>query len=363
LTRRRWSTWSVAAALVMGCASSHVGEGFVRAKGAGDRAYSSGRYDEAASAYEDASRRASRAGDRSEALYLQASAYRRARSWDRARASYQRLIAQSPTSDRGRRASFDLADLDIEVGTTESGYQALRDALFRFPNDGLARRAFERYVAHLDASGGALTWLRGALPRLASTELDETARYALAGHLATSGAIQEARDAYLACAERHPYPRGSLFDDALWQASLLDEKLGRPEQAIVHLRRMLAVRESSSFLGSYERPRFSPAQFRIAVLYRDALRDHAAARREFHQLYASHRTSILRDDALWEEAKLARADGDASGACSLVATLIEDFPDSRYAPCARALCASAPATPAGECHGYLLRERRDSGSD
>src|SRR6266536_1644627 len=120
-----------------GCASSHAADGFLRAKSAGDRAYSAGRYDEAAGGYEEASRKAVRPSDRSEALYLEASAFRRGRSWDRARAAYQRLIAESPTSARGRRASFDLGDLEIEVGNADRGYQLLHDSLFRFPSDGL----------------------------------------------------------------------------------------------------------------------------------------------------------------------------------------------------------------------------------
>src|SRR6185436_21099364 len=102
-----------------------------------------------------------------------------------------------------------------------------------------------------------------------------------------------------------------------------------PREAIAHLRRMLAVREPSTFAGSYERLRFSPAQYRIAVLYRDALHDNASARREFHRLYADHTTSILRDDALWEEAKIALADRDQPAACSLVGTLVREFKDSR----------------------------------
>ena len=71
----------------------------------------------------------------------------------------------------------------------------------------------------------------------------------------------------------HPYPFGSLFDDALWHASLIEEKLGRSEAAIEQLRELLATRESSHMTGSYERPRYSPAQMRIAELYRDALHD------------------------------------------------------------------------------------------
>ena len=349
----------VAAVLVvtLGCASG-AGESFWVAKGQGDRAYSSGRYEEAAGAYEEAARRATRPRDRAEALYLEASAFARARSWGRAREVFGRLIAEIPASDRAHRASFDLGELEIDAGNANRGFELLYAAMMKYPNDGLARRALERWVNRLEQRNeDVLGWLRNALSRFDATELDETARYLLAGRLEASSELREARDAYVACAERHPYPNGSLFDDALWHASLIDEKLGRPEDAVADLRRMLAVREVSTFAGSYERPRFSPAQFRIAVLYRDTLHDHASARREFHRLYASHTTSILRDDALWEEAKVAHADGDGAAACALVATLAKDFHESRYVPCAQALCATAAPSPA-PCRAYLVRRSR-----
>jgi tetratricopeptide (TPR) repeat protein len=338
------------------CAAPHVGDSFARAKGAGDSAYSAGRFDEAAGYYESAAQSSLRPTDRAEALYLRAAAYQRERSWDRARAAYARVIREAPQSQRARRATFDLAALEIEVGNRDKGYGLLRDAMMKQPNDGLARRALERYLLYLDQSGGdVLAWLRDVQPRLASTELDENLLYAIAARLENAGDLEGARAAYSACADRHPYPQGSLFDDALWHASLVDEKLGRPKQAVSDLERMLAVREPSSLTGSYERPRFSPARYRIAVLYRDALGDHASARREFHALYAEHQTSILRDDALWEEAKLALADGDAREACALTTALGKDFPTSRYAPCSRALCPSASPAPGTRCHDYVTR--------
>jgi tetratricopeptide (TPR) repeat protein len=358
--RRRPELGCIAAfAAVVACASG-AGEGFWRAKDQGDRAYSSGRYDEAARAYDDAGRAAKRPHDRAEALYLEASSYERARAWSRARETFGRLIAEVPASDRAERASFDLADLEIDAGNAERGYELLRDAATGHPKNGLAPRALARWIARFEEQGGdALAWLREALPKFDKTELDETVRYLLAGRLEKTSDLQGARDAYVTCAERHPYPEGSLFDDALFHASLLDEKLDRPRDAIADLKRMLAVREPSTFAGSYERPRFSPAQFRVAVLYRDKLGDHAAARREFHRLYESHETSILRDDALWEEAKLAHTDGDGAAACKLTATLAKDFRDSRYAACTRELCPTAAPSPSA-CHAYLLR---DAGED
>jgi tetratricopeptide (TPR) repeat protein len=341
-------------AAIGACAAS-AGDAFLRVKGQGDRAYSSGRYDEAASAYEDAARNAKRPRDRAEALYLEASAFVRARRVDRAREVFARLVAELPKSERAERARFDLADLEIDAGNVDRGYDLLYEAMMKHPGNGLAHRALERWIARLDERGGdVLGRLREIEPRLRETELDETVRYQIARRLEAASDLQGARDAYVACAERHPYPHGNLFDDALFHASLLDEKLGKVEEAILDLRRMLLVREPSTFAGSYERPRFSPAQFRIAVLYRDKLHDHASARREFHRLYATHPTSILRDDAVWEEAKLAKADGDERSACALTATLVQDFKDSRYVACAREICATAAAS-AAKCHPYLLR--------
>ena len=355
----------VTASAIAGCAAG-AGEAFLTGKGLGDRAYSSGRYEEAANAYEQAGTKALRAGDRAEAMYLAGSSFWRARAWDRARAMFERLMAELPKTDRARRAHFDLADLEIEAGHVDRGYAILLDAAEKDPTHGLAHRAIERWVDRLAQGGGdALAWLKEAQPRLAATELDETIRYLTAGRLEKAGDLAASRDTYLACAERHPYPQGSLFDDALWRASLLDETLGRPDAAIDDLRRMLSVREPSTFVGSYERPRFSAAQFRIAVLYRDKVRDDASARREFHRLYADHTTSVLRDDALWEEATLAKKDGDTRSACSLVVTLTEAFPGSRYAACTRSLCATAnlASADAGACHPYVLRGKSEDGGD
>ena len=93
------------------------------------------------------------------------------RPWDRARAAYARLLQEAPRSERARRATFDLAAVEIESGNREKGYSLLREAMLKQPNDGLARRAFERYVEHLDQSGAdVLAWLRDVQPKLVSTE-------------------------------------------------------------------------------------------------------------------------------------------------------------------------------------------------
>ncbi len=118
---------------------------------------------------------------------------------------------------------------------------------------------------------------------------------------------------------------------------------------------MLSSREPSGAWVSYERPRYSQAQLRIAEIYRDDLKDHAAARREFDKLYALHPTTIKRDDAVWAEACLALEDGDATAACALAKRLLDEFPESRYVPCAHEVCPTAPPAKRA-CADYILRE-------
>jgi hypothetical protein len=154
-----------------------------------------------------------------------------------------------------------------------------------------------------------------------------------------------------------------LYDDSLYRASVLDEKLGDPKLAIAHLRELLANRESSTMNGSYERPRYAQSQMRIATLYRDALRDHAQARKEFRKLYSDFTTSLLRDDALWQEALLAKEDRAQDAACDAVTVLVNKLPESRYAPCARSVCASAPQLDKPRpCHAYVERAASSDGS-
>jgi hypothetical protein len=93
------------------------------------------------------------------------------------------------------------------------------------------------------------------------------------------------------------------------------------------------------------------------LIYRDKLKDHAAARRELRKVYADHTTSILRDDALWAEALLLRDDRDQDGACAAMEKLVRELPDSRYASCAREVCPSAPPAKRA-CRDYIVREAR-----
>jgi TolA-binding protein len=328
-----------------------------------------GRFADAAHLYDGAAAEAKIPRDREHTKYLAARVL--ARSGDVAGAATRlRAIANaSPPQEDSAAAAYAVADLEL-TGNDDAGWASLEQVARRFPSSGVARRALSRVARHIDETQGvraAYDRLAAMAPSLDTTELGETVRYEMALRLARLGDDAKARDAFLALADRWPYPKGAFWDDALYRASLLDEKLGDVHAAEADLQRMLRERESSAGLpllgevGTYERPRYEPALIRLCTLERDRLNDRARARACFRRVYDELTTSELRDDALWEEARLAREDGDASGACSTLATLVRAFADSRYVPCATAQCpglerpqkSHAPAT----CHPYIGREK------
>lgn len=355
----------LAIAAAAACAPSYA-EGYLKAMAHGQRAYQAGRYDEAARAFELAADGATRVKDRDEARFLQARTYQRAARWPEAEKTLRQLVAESPSGPRSARAEFELAQGQLEHGDAERGFQMLLAAMRRHPTHGLARHSVADLARRAAARGGGeaagLAWLEQTAAQFQGTELAQVFAYERARALDRQERLPEARDAYVATAEAHPYPFGGLTDDALWRAAEIDERLGRHAEAIGHLRVLLSPREVSTMNGSYERPRFSEAQLRIGTIYRDGLKDRAAARRELHKVYTDHPTSILRDDALWAEARIAREDGDQPSACALVKLLVRELPTSRFAPCAQALCPGAPLPEKQpdekprECGGYILRE-------
>src|SRR5262249_44258345 len=153
----------------------------------------------------------------------------------------------------------------------------------------LAPPALRRYLSSLEASGegGVQAYLTTLAPALAGTELAQYVDYELARSLERAGEPARAREAYLALADRYPYPRGVFWDDALYRAADISAAGGAPDVAIALLERLLRAREPSFLQGSYERGRYADAAFRIGVLYRDALHDPERARQAFERMWSA----------------------------------------------------------------------------
>jgi tetratricopeptide (TPR) repeat protein len=346
--------------LFMACSPSADAR-FAAAESRANALTSAGKHDEAARRWLEAADRVESPADRDEALYRAASSYERAGNAPEALRLYERL--ERGQGERAARASFDRARL-VRKSDAARGETLLVAAIRRHPTSGLAPRAVREHLERTEVEQGAGAALEEAsrlLRGLETTELDETLRYERGRLLERSESFREARDAFLETAARHPYPKGALWDDALARASRCEEHLGRPLAAIALLERLLAERESSWKIASYDRAGYAQARFHVAEIYRDTLDDPERARREFRRVYAEHPTSVLRDDALWQEALVARALGDQAGTCAPLGLLVEHLPDSRFAPCAQRLCSSLVGGDRRDCRTDVREPDRAPG--
>lgn len=346
---------------IAGCGGPNRGDAYVRAVAEARRNRHDGRFDAAATKYDEAAKSATIPRD---ALYARyEAALLRAQAFDVARSAAElRAIARSkPPTEYSAQAAFKAAELAM-ASDEAAGLAELETVVVDFPDSGVARVALARLLRHDDTAGpeAALAHLDALLPRVRDKKVEEKARYERARRLEALARIEPARDAYLEVAAKWAYPFGAFNDDALFRAADIEESLGRPNEAIAILERLLSQREVSSFMGSYERPRYLPAALRIASLFEEKLGDRASARTALYRVYRDFTTSTMRDDALWREAELWRKDGNPSTACKRLETLASEFPDSRYVPCATRRCPNivrpsksrAPAV----CHDYLIRE-------
>jgi hypothetical protein len=343
-------------ALLLTACAPKLPPAYVQARDAAERAYAQGQFVEAARGWLRAADSAERARDRSEARYRAAASYERAGLSEDARKWYG--VLASGKSDRAPRATFALADLRLKGGDVALGLADLEAAIRKYPRSAIASLALRRYFSALAEEGGdqaVLAYIERVLPEFERTDLAEQLYYERARRLEARGATAEAVKAYVALADRFPYPYGAFWDDALLRGAECELALGRAESAIALLERMLRARETSHLSGSYERPHFADAAYRLAELYRDARQDPEAARRAFRGVFVDYPTSTLGDDALWQEALLAQRVAEPLS-CEPLSLLVKQLPDSRYAPCAHEVCAKIAPIARRDCAAYIERE-------
>lgn len=347
--------WLVAALAACGSSPSSYAMHFAAA----ERAETAGRHDEAARQFDAASHDQASLRERDHAAFL--AALESVRAGDVAGGTQRFEAVARRRGEHAAEARWQIAMLDLATsGPSAKG--EIDELLRTYPNDGVAYPALRaRLRIARDAGGEAevLAVLRALEPAVARTESAPRVAYAIAESLAKLGKLDEAREAYVGVARTWPYP-GEYFDDALFRASEIDEGLSRYRDAVDDLEKMLSVLESSTWPGTYVRPRFPDAAWRIAVLYRDKLGDQKKAVAAFDRYVSAFPNDIRRPEALWEAAKLLRKAGDESAACDRLERIARIAPDSRYVPCAAERCpgahvpkeSHAPKT----CHAYLTRD-------
>lgn len=352
---------AAASASIVGCSAGHDRRASDVPLARAERAESAGRLEEAAAEYARAAGKAESERDRHAWLFRAARAHRRAGNRQKARAIFERIVREGGATSIAAESDYWIGRLAIESNDSARGYAHLRKMVERHPDSGVARRALER-VTRRDASAGrqdeARTWLEGVAKRARGKFVEQAALYERA-KLLERRSKSEALRAHLALAEQFPYPFGIYRDDSLYRASEIEEELGHPDRAIAHLEHLLADRETASFMGSYQRPKYAAAQMRIGELYRDRLRDPDRAARAFAKLADDMPTSILADDARYHEALVRKRSGEDDDACRALRSLAKEHPRSRYVACAPLICPSFElAKPARACRPYLVRTIR-----
>ena len=346
-------------ALLLAACAPTLPAAYVKDRDAAERAYANGKFSEAAERWLGAAQTATTARDRSEARYRAAASYERAGRVEDARKWY--VVLASGKSERAPRATFALADLRLASGDAAGGLVDLEAAIRKYPSSAIASLALRRYFSALADQGGdqaVLDYIQRVEAELVRGDLAEQIMYERARRLDSLGRTADAVGAYVLVADRFPYPYGAYWDDALLRSAELELKQGHADGAIALLERMLRARETSHLSGSYERPHFADAAYKLAELYRDAKRDPDGARRAFRGVFLEYPTSTLRDDALWQEALLARRTAEPL-ACVPLELLVKQLPDSRYAPCAHELCTKIAPVARRDCAAYIEREFRE----
>lgn len=338
--------------LLAACASS--GGGAAPRRAAAERAYAAGRYAEAAAEWDRVAARADTPRDRGEARYRAATSRLRSGQHGQAREEFLRISVGDGDPHLRARAALDAARL-----AAPEEAEAELSALVRRHPESSAAGAAARALAATPRPGEppaararALVALAGQIP---GTAADERLRYEAGRLLEESAALAAAREAFEDVARRFPYPRGLLWDDALFRAAEAARALGDARGALHLIARLLAARESALAQGSYERTTFARAALRRAEILRDLMGDARAARQAFREVWARYPTSRARDDAAWEAARLGVSLGDVVGACEDLGRLLRERPDSRFAGCVAVLCPTRQAPPGAECHAYLTR--------
>lgn len=339
----------------LSCAPTYA-EGYQDAFAAGLRAQNAGRWEEATRHFDEAAKLGDRYKDRDEARLMYAEALERLERFTEAEEAYRKVEKESDGRYQGVRAAFALGRIVWEQRGFEEGAAETLRAVRAYPSSGLVRHAVKRLLAHIEETDGpeaALAWIEPLDKELRSTEAGEAIGYEYATLLARNDRKEDAIAALLSLARAHPYPHGSLTDDALYVASLHLADVGRAQEAVDVLNEMLGVQEEAYLGNSYRRPRFPAGAYRIAVLYRDRLDDREKAREAFWRVYREYFDSRQTDDALWELAKMAKQDNQDDESCRVLGILREKKPDSRYMNCLHELC-DAEARGARPCSSRIL---------
>ncbi len=295
-------------------------------------------YEGARARFAELERRAQWEGDRVAMRFRQAEALRRAGRFAEAEAALKELGARTRKDDADRRAKAQYlrARLQGDRGDDAGALRRLHRVVERFPSTVWGHRAFLYLRGHYrESEAGRRIFVRWCRERyrsapnsaMADNFLYEAARIAFDRE--TEAGDARALALYEKILARWGFTTSPIWDDAIWEASLIHHRRGRFAAEIDLLERLLSTREET-WLGSYEIKNYKWAAFRKAqVLFQD-LHAYESAAQAFARIPVEYPLSLLKDDALWWEAHAWQRAGRADLARARFEALLRDWPESKY---------------------------------
>lgn len=273
------------------------------------------------------------ADPRLEHAYQKISELRRAGQYAAAAEAFEKLANENTESDLSQRALTTAAEIyQWNLGDVEKA-RALYDRVLLAPSDRrgvmpalVQRLNIERELRGLKAElelARALEarqpiaeyapWLLLREAKILADELNDPA--------SAIGLCERVRGEHLS---------STYLDDALFFEARLLRAVKRPREAIGLYGAIIASKQKSLIVGSYDSTYLDDAYFQVAETLRADLREAALAERAYLELVDAVPLSVFVDDALRQAILLARARGDAKKAAEYLARLRELRPGSRY---------------------------------
>ncbi len=293
----------------------------------------------AAAVYGEAAERADRPRTRWQAAYRQARELEKAGERTEALRMYLAIATEDPGGEMAPRCVYYAARMAHEDGDDETALARLVQVIETYPDDGLAPQAVRRLAQWLEARGEeprAVSLLTELEQRLRGTDVGDNILYRLALLAEARGEGEVALGLLERQVDLYPFPRSTLYDDALWRAGNLALEMGQPERALGYLEALVARRERSLAIpASYYTEWTDDSQLLIGRIRLERLGDPSGAARAFETL-ATFPDSRLADDGLWWASRVYLGQGDRRRSCDALRRLIEGFPFSSHLRRARA---------------------------
>lgn len=273
------------------------------------------------------------------AHHRQGLVHRRGGDIEAATAAFERAIATGDY-ERGALASLHIAEMTLDAAP-ERALARMEALCWRWP-DSVAADTAVKILAQRRSPERVGPWLERLADERREHKVADNALF-MRGWVALfrEGDIGLARRTFRAVVTR--WPRGPLIDDAMWTLGAILRRQGAWVEAAQVYGAMLDNREGQGFwVGSYRHPKLDQGAWMAGAILFHALGDCEGAAAAWRRALEMFDSSIIRDDCWWGLALCSAQAGDADGARELLRRLLDERPDSRYAPIANEVVAGAP---------------------